>query len=146
MNWQFFELLRQHRHSGAYRSVGLALAIRAKKDEPICWPSITTLCRDASVCRLTVTRAVKHFESQGLLTIEKRVGQVNRYHLCSRPPAAYQSVTETGYRATSETGWPPRASRPLRRDPTTTETRNKTNNCTPEQGGHAGLDKTDIPY
>lgn len=81
MNWLWFETLCKQKHSAATRAVGLVLAIRAKKNEPVCWPSITSLCRDASVCRRTVVRAINRFESDGLLSIEKRDGMVHRYHL-----------------------------------------------------------------
>ena len=154
MNWQFFERLRDRKHSSAFRAVGLALAIRAKDDEPVCWPSITTLCKDAAVCRLTVIRAVNRFESEGLLTVDRKDGKVNRYRLTSKPQRRVtskpqrrdQCVTETGYQSTTKTGQAPRTSKPQRRDQLTTETRKVTINCRPEQEDKVRLNDSEVPY
>ena len=154
MNWGFFEQLAQHKHSSAIRAVGLALAIRAKDDDPVCWPSITTLCKDASVCRLTVIRAINLFESEGLLKVDRKDGRVNRYRLTSKPQRRVtskrqrrdQCVTETGYQATTETGQVPRTSKPQRRDQATTETRKVTVNCSPKQEDKVRLDDSEVPY
>ena len=154
MNWQFFEHLRKHKHSSAFRSVGLALAIRAKDDDPVCWPSITSLCKDASVCRLTVVRAIKHFESEGLLKIERKEGKVNRYRLTSKPQRRvtrspqrrHQYVTETGHPSTTETGQSPATSTPQRRHPSTTETRKNTLKPPEQEKQVQGDDDSEVPY
>lgn len=86
MNWQWFERLREHHHPHGYRGVGLALAIRAKADKPTCYPSITTLSKDAAVCRQTVVRAVELFEAQGLLKVKRKAGKANRYTLLTSLP------------------------------------------------------------
>ena len=146
MNWQFFELLRDHKHTSAFRAVGMALAIRAKDDEPVCWPSITTLCKDASVCRLTVIRAVNHFESEGLLKIEKWDGRVNRYHLTSKLQRRVTSKPQRRDQSITETGQIPRTSKPQRRDQLTTETRKVSINCAPKQEHKVRLNESEVPY
>lgn len=108
MNWGFFEALRRHKHSSGHRAVGLALAIRAKAEDPVCNPSITTLCKDASVCRLTVVRAVERFEQQGLIKVERRFGAANKYRLTSSSTRLvqdpHQSTGETGSNPDPSTG------------------------------------------
>lgn len=154
MNWKFFDRLCEHKHSSAYRAVGLVLAIRAKDDDPVCWPSITSLCRDASVCRLTVVRAINLFESEGLLKVERKNGKVNRYRLTSKPQRRVtrnpqrrnQCVTETGHPSTTETGHAPSASKPQRRDPSTTETRKNTVNAPKQEKADAGVTDSEVPY
>ena len=154
MNWGFFENLVEHKHSSAFRSVGLALAIRAKENDAVCWPSITTLCKDASVCRLTVVRAINHFESEGLLKVKRREGRTNLYRLTSKPQRRVTSksqgrtppFTETGHPATTETGQKSLTSKPQRRDPSTTETRKVTVNCAPEQEERVRLNDAEVPY
>ena len=155
MNTAWFQQLREYKHSGAYRSVGLALAIRAKEDRPTCWPSITTLCRDASVCRLTVVRATSLFQIQGLLQIEKRKGRANVYCLivkkrlgiCSRPQRQDQCITETGHPATPETGSQPNTRLPQRQDPATPETRKESSLKAPKQEGVVGApNQSEVPY
>ena len=155
MNTPWFQQLREYTHSGAYRSVGLALAIRATEDRPTCWPSITTLCKDASVCRLTVVRATSLFQSQGLLRIEKRTGRANVYCLIlkkqpwdgSTPQRRDQCVTETGDPATPETGQAPRTSTPQRQDPATPETRKESSLKAPKQEEAGGEpDHSEVPY
>ena len=82
MNWRWFETLaNSSRTSAGVRGVGLVLAIRAKRDDPTCHPSIRTICRDACVGTETACRAVQHLEQMGLLTIERRRGRSNIYHL-----------------------------------------------------------------
>ena len=159
MNWQFFETLCKHKHSSAMRAVGLVLAIRAKENDPVCWPSITSLCRDASVCRLTVVRAINRFESEGLLTIQKNKGMVHRYHLnpattetgrtssTSKPQRRDPPLTRDGFPksdpATTETG----TRTPQRRDPATTETRKNTTTAKPpEQEKTVSTPASEVPY
>jgi len=155
MNRGFFNALTEHRHSSAYRAVGLALAIRAKEDDPVCWPSVTTLCRDASVCRLTVARAIKLFESEGLLRVERRPGKVNRYKLTSKPQRRVtrpsqrrdQFIPETGHPATTETGQSSGSLTPQRRDPATTETRKVTNTaCLGQKKEVASVPDSEVPW
>jgi DNA-binding transcriptional MocR family regulator len=158
MNLEFFKRLRKHKHSSAYRAVGLVLAIRAKPDDPVCWPSITSLCKDASVCRLTVVRAINHFEAEGLLTIEKRDGKVHRYHLnpattetgqaprTSKPqrrhPPLHRDGSSDSDPATTETG----TSKPQRRHPATTETRIDTLRLPKQKEPDADVPDSEVPY
>ena len=158
MNLKFFERLRKHKHSSAYRAVGLVLAIRAKPDDPVCWPSITSLCKDASVCRLTVVRAINLFEAEGLLTVERRDGKFNRYHLnpattetgqtprTSKPqrrhPPLHRDGSSDSDPATTETG----TSKPQRRDPATTETRKNTLKAPKQEKADADVSGSEVPY
>jgi len=147
MNWQWFEVLRQHKHPHAHRVVGLALAIRAKHDDPVCYPSITTLCKDASVCRLTVVRAIERFEADGLIEVERAKGKVNHYRLTSTPQRRVPVHTRDGYPSTTETGQKTATRLPSKRDPSTTETRKgKKGNSVPEQDEHVALHDSGVPY
>jgi len=155
MNWHWFEQLRKHKHSGAYRAVGLALAIRAKKDDPVCFPSIETLCKDASVCRQTVTRATDLFEASGLLEVKRGDGNGNHYRLIfngrkrpmRKPRRRKQAVTETGEQAATETGWKPKSQLPSRQHPSTPQTLKGSSLRAPKQGEAGGHpDDSEVPY
>ena len=134
MNWNWFEALRQHKHPHAYRAVGLALAIRAKHNDPVCYPSITTLCKDAAVCRLTVVRAIDRLHNDGLIEVERSPGKVNRYRLTSTPQRRVPVHDRDGYPSTTETGKESATRLPGKRDQYTTETRKgKNGNSLPKQ-------------
>lgn len=82
MNWSWFEvLIASPRTSGSFRCVGAMLAIRAKRNDPTCNPSIRTLCRDASVSHDTACAAIRHFEQLGMLRVRRRRGRANIYEL-----------------------------------------------------------------
>ena len=146
MNWQFFEQLCEHKHSSAYRAVGLVLAIRAKDDDPVCWPSITSLCKDASVCRQTAIRAINQFEGEGLLKVERKGGRVNRYRLTSLPSRRDQFTTETGQ--DSGTSLPSRRDTSLRgrRDQSTQQTRKNTLKAPKQEKTDADVTGSEVPY
>ena len=155
MNWHWFEQLRKHKHSGAYRAVGLALAIRAKNDKPVCFPKISTLCQDASVCRQTVTRATDLFEALGLLEIKRGDGTVNIYRLIfngqkrpmRKPRRRKQAVTETGEQAVTETGVEPNTKLLQRQHPSTPETVKGSSLKAPKQEEAGGEpDHSEVPY
>ena len=96
MNWQWLEVLAETpRTSPGIRAVGLVLAIRAKRDNPTCNPSIRNICKYASVGKTTACRAVDYLQSQGLVTIEKRRGQSNIYRL-TVPVSGTPTVPDTG--------------------------------------------------
>lgn len=96
MNWPWFEALSNGpRTSPGIRAVGLVLAIRAKRNELKCWPSIRSICKDASVGKTTACDAIRQIEKAGLLTVERRRGRANIYHL-TVPASGTPTVPETG--------------------------------------------------
>jgi len=70
------------------------LAIRAKRDDPTCNPSIRTICRDAAVGHDTACNAIRKFEANELLSVERRRGRANIYHL-TIPASGTPSVPDT---------------------------------------------------
>lgn len=96
MNWQWLETLaRTPRTSPGIRAVGLVLAIRAKRDDPTCNPSIRNICKYASVGKTTACKAVDYLQNQGLVSVEKRRGTANLYRL-TVPVSGTPSVPDTG--------------------------------------------------
>ena len=96
MNWQWLEALgSSSRTAPGIRAVGLILAIRARRDDPTCNPSIRNICRYASVGHTTACAAIRYFEDRGLLTVERRRGRSNIYHL-TVPVSGTPSVPRTG--------------------------------------------------
>lgn len=96
MNWQWFEALgNSERTSPGFRAVGLVLAVRAKRDDAKCNPSIRNICKYASVGHTTACRAIRHFEKLGMLRVERGRGKANTYHL-SVPVSGTPSVPDTG--------------------------------------------------
>lgn len=92
MNWAFFERLAESpRTTPTVRAVGLVLAIRAKRDDPTCNPSIRNLCKYAGVGMTGAVQAVRKLEEQGLVRTEKRRGRSTVYHLNT----VRESVTPT---------------------------------------------------
>lgn len=82
MNWQWFEALgRSPKTRPGVRAVGLILAIRAKHDNPVCNPSIRTICKDAAVGHTTACAAIRHFEKIGMLEVERERGKGSVYRL-----------------------------------------------------------------
>lgn len=97
MNWQWFEALEKSpRTSPGIRAVGLVLAIRAKRSDPTCNPSIRSISKSASVGHTTACKAIKYFEELGMLRVEPGRGiKANIYHL-TVPASGTLSVPETG--------------------------------------------------
>jgi len=92
MNWQFFERLAESpRTTPTIHAVGLVLAIRAKRDDPKCNPSIRNLCKYAGVGMTGAVQAVRKLEELGLIRREKRRGRSTVYHLNT----VRESVTPT---------------------------------------------------
>jgi len=92
MNWQFFERLAEApRTTPTVHAVGLLLAIRAKRDDPTCNPSIRNICKYAGVGMTGAVQAVRKLEELGLVRREKRKGQSTIYHLHT----VRESVTPT---------------------------------------------------
>ena len=81
MNWQFFERLANQRTRATTRCVGLVLAIRAKRDDPKCDPSIKGICKYAAVGTATATKAIHELESLGLIRVARSFGKRSIYHL-----------------------------------------------------------------
>lgn len=99
MNWQFFERLAEApRSTPTVHAVGLLLAIRAKRDDPTCNPSIRSICKYAGVGMTGAVQAVRRLEDLGLIRREKRRGRSTIYHLNT----VRESVTEVFGRATPE--------------------------------------------
>ena len=46
-----------------------------------CYPSITTLAKEAGMSRVKIAKAIKNLEAARLIAIERKLGQVNVYHL-----------------------------------------------------------------
>jgi DNA-binding MarR family transcriptional regulator len=70
------------RHMGSSTLlVYLWLCFHARSDYQTCFPSITTLAKEAGLSRIKITKAIKGLEGIGLITVERELGQVNRYHL-----------------------------------------------------------------
>ena len=147
MNWPWFERLREFKHPHGYRGVGLALAIRAKNDKPTCYPSITTLSKDASVCRQTVVRAVELFESQGLLKVQRKGGKVNRYTLLTSLPGRRAPVHHRdGLPVYGVDGSDiPNPSTPQTGPVYGVDTK-RNSNCAPEQEERGRLNDAEVPY
>ena len=61
--------------------VYLWLCFHSHSVHQTCYPSITTLAKMAGTSRRKVVKAIKDLESAGLITIERKLGQVNFYHL-----------------------------------------------------------------
>lgn len=96
MNWQWLETLAEApRTSPGIRAVGLVLAIRAKRDNPTCNPSIRNICKYASVGKTTACKAVDYLQNQGLVSVEKRRGTANIYRL-TVPVSGTPTVPDTG--------------------------------------------------
>jgi DNA-binding transcriptional regulator YhcF (GntR family) len=56
---------------GSEKLILLALANRVDGDGD-CWPSMSTIAKDAGVSRATVMRVVTKLEDQGLVSLERR--------------------------------------------------------------------------
>lgn len=66
IKWAFAQEL-----PGMEKLVLLALANRAD-DRGDCWPSMSTIAKDAGVCRATVIRMVGKIERKGLVSLVRR--------------------------------------------------------------------------
>jgi|GEM_PF-2079065 len=67
--------------STAACKVYCALLLRADFDKHDCWPSITTIAKDAGIGRSSVYKNIKELEGLGLITKETHRGKTNRYML-----------------------------------------------------------------
>lgn len=74
--------------------VYMALCKFRNNDSGVCWPSLKTIAKDASVCEKTATRAVAKLEALGLIEAEhrRRVGNVYSLPITDRSA----SVNEQG--------------------------------------------------
>ena len=153
MNWQWLETLAEApRTSPGTRAVGLVLAIRAKRDDPTCNPSIRNICKYASVGKTTACKAVDYLQNQGLLTVEKRRGRANIYRL-TVPVSGTPSVPDTGTPSTTRecsSGWnskgrsvPVSGTQPVRKLNPERESQLK-----PSLGqeGHVSLRDSEVPW
>ena len=61
--------------------VYLWLCFHAHSVHQNCYPSITTLAKEAGLSRVKIAKAIKNLEAAGFVAIERKLGQVNVYHL-----------------------------------------------------------------
>ena len=152
MNWPWFNALcRSRKTRPGIRSVGLVLAIRAKRDDPTCNPSVRSLSRDAAVGHTTVVDAIRYFENAGLLTVERQRGKSNLYRL-TVPDSGTPSVPELGT-VTQDTQCSPQRNTQAKSVPhsgtpvfPTAVPKGKTSELPPKQEEHGRLDDAEVPY
>ena len=80
MDKQAAKFIKQNMGASAL-IVYLWLCFHSHSVHQTCYPSITTLAKMAGTSRRKVVKAIKDLESAGLITIERKLGQVNFYHL-----------------------------------------------------------------
>ena len=61
--------------------VYLWLCFYAHSVDQLCYPSITTLAKNAYLGRRKVVKAIKELEKAGIIAVERRIGEVNVYRL-----------------------------------------------------------------
>jgi len=66
--------------TGSMAKVFLAVACRLN-DEQECWPGIPTISKDTGLNRTTVERAISKLEEDGVLEVDRKIGEVNIYHM-----------------------------------------------------------------
>lgn len=81
--------------SGVAKSILVGLADQANADG-LCWPSITYICERAEWDEKTVRRCIASLEAQGHISVVRRNGRGNLYHIHPKAPEDPTPVTKSG--------------------------------------------------
>lgn len=85
------ELVRDARIDGYAKLVYTCIATHVSKDQPVAWPGRDRIMKLSGFKKQVVDRAVKELEEHGWVTVKRKIGSVNRYHV-------NQSATRTSPR------------------------------------------------